>query len=188
MSCRGRAIGGRSFARHTAAGSAWVRALAALCLVTGASCTLLPVAGGMDDCSDALLAGSDPAGAACLERMVQEGGELSSQLEQRGKPDYFELSSKRARLLYIERDEIVEVSRSATGGLAVRTSSPIRASDHMRFRNDDRVRLGQARVNRVPATSPVEEERPNQVLRARVGEGEPEPEPEEPEPGAPQSR
>ncbi len=181
MSCRVRAIERRSHAPRAGGGSAWLRPVAALGLLMGSACTLLPVAGGMDDCSGSLFAAVDPVGGACLERMAQAGGELSSQLEQRGKPDYFELSSKRARLLYIEQDQVVEVSRAATGGLSVRTSGPIRAADHTRFRNDDRLRLGQARASRVPAPPADVEERPNQVLRARVGEGKPEAEEPDPE-------
>lgn len=168
-------------------GGAWTRALAALCLLAGTACTLLPVAGGMGDCSGTLFSISDPVGAGCMERMAQEGGGLASQLEQRGKPDYFELSSKLVRLLYVERDEVVEVSRSASGSLAVRTTSPIRAADHMRFRNEDRLRLGQARVNRVPAPPTAQDERPNEVLRARVGERAAEPQPDEADPKDPQA-
>jgi hypothetical protein len=161
----------------------WVRVCAAFGWLAAASCALLPVAGGMGDCSGALFARSDPAGAQCLERMVAQGGGVAAYLERAGQPDYFEISPKRVRLLYIERDQVVELSRTAGGGLAERTSSPIRSADHMRFRNEDRARLGQTRMSRVPASPAAVEERPNEVRRARVGErgSDPEPDPEDDE-------
>jgi hypothetical protein len=56
----------------------------------------------------------------------------------------------------------------------------------MRFRDQDKQRLGQARLNRVPVpAAAAQEERPNQVMRARVGERAAEPEPEAAEPQAP---
>jgi hypothetical protein len=133
-------------------------------------CALLPVEGGLGACSGALLSPASEIGGQCLERMVQEGGAAADWIEREGKPDYFELSSSRVRLLYIERDQVVELSRSATGGIAAKTSAPIRASDHMRFRNEDKLRLGQTRVSRVPAPKAAAEEEPSEVRRARVGE------------------
>jgi hypothetical protein len=160
----------------------WLRLCAAIGLTAGTSCTLLPVAGGMGDCSGALLARTDPNGAACLERMAQGDGRVAEWLQREGQPDYFEISAQRVRLLYIERDQVVVLSRSAAGGVTAQTSKPIRASDHTRFRDADRLRLGQTRVSRVPSAPAVEEERPNQVLRARVGERS-ETEPTEPPAG-----
>jgi hypothetical protein len=171
MACNVRVIRGSGVRLRRSGVPTWVRLCAALGLTTSASCALLPVAGGMGDCSGALLARTDPNGAACLERMVQGDGGVAEWLQRDGQPDYFEVSSKRVRLLYIDRDQVVELSRSASGGVAAQTTTPIRASDHTRFRDADRARLGQTRVSRVPAApAAVEEERPNQVLRARVGE------------------
>ncbi len=163
--------------------SAWLRLCAASGLLASASCALLPVAGGVGDCSGALLARTDPNGAACLERMAQGGGGVAEWLQREGQPDYFEVSAKRVRLLYIDRDQVVVLSRTAGGGVTAQTLTPIRSADHTRFRDEDRLRLGQTRVSRVPAApAAVEEERPNQVLRARVGERS-EPDPAEPPAG-----
>ena len=151
------------------------------------ACAFLPVEGGLGDCSGALLASVESSGAVCLERMVQNGGNVAQWLEQEGKPDYFEASGSRVRLLYIDRDQVLELSRTATGSIGAKTSTPIRASDHMRFRDADKVRLGQARIARVPRAPAAVEEEANEVRPARVGERVRDPRQPEAEAGVPEA-
>jgi len=133
----------------TTAGS-WIRSAASagcLALMLGA-CTLRPLGADLDSCVGGFLPTARPEGSQCLE-LVSTVPAVAEWVQAQGRPDYVDMPTSRVlRLLYLESDRVVEFSRTGAGSVRSAVSTPIRASDHTRFSNDDRVRLGTLRAAR----------------------------------------
>ena len=142
-------------------------------LATG--CVLLPIAGTSGGgCIGQLLATTQAAGETCLGTVLAENPGIADWVTEQGRPDYVEAPSGSAvRLLYIDTDRVVTFERGITGAPAASISPRIRASDHTRFREDDKIRLARVRTSDSPLTrTPTPEVPTNGILRRRVGQDE----------------
>ena len=126
------------------------------------------VLGSPGPCSSGLVEIGVPGSEACLSDL-QSRPEISKWIDESGAPDYVEvLSSSRIRLFYIARDQVVTFEEGLIGGLSPSVTTRIRSSDHTRFTDADRKRLGDIRMGDV--ASPPPEPAPRGVTRGRVGE------------------
>jgi hypothetical protein len=146
-------------------GAAW--------LIAATGCTILPLSGlSSGGCTGQLLATGDELGERCLAAVMEGVPAISAWISLEGLPDYVEARSGSAlRMIYVESDRVVTFARDLLGTPAPTVVPRIRAADHERFKEQDKLRLTAVRGGTgIVRNAEPEEEAPSGILRRRVGQ------------------